>query len=103
MVWVGPLEGTMATVFDTWFLATIVPGMLLSMLGSTLLGVALLRRGVRPRLAGVLLTLAFPLLFVITSVTSMGNVLLPVMFGIALLARSLTRAPARRARAAAAA
>jgi hypothetical protein len=68
-----------------------LPGVLLSFLGSTVLGIALLRRGARPRLAAVLLALAIPGLFAISSVTSLGNTGLPIMFAVAMLARAETR------------
>ena len=68
-----------------------VPGALLSLVGSTVLGIALLRRGGRPRLAAWLLLLAIPLLFAITMVTSLGNADIPAMFAIAMLASAETR------------
>lgn len=43
------------------FLIAVFPGILLSVIGSTVLGIALVRAGYRPRLAAWLLTLAFPL------------------------------------------
>jgi hypothetical protein len=63
-----------------------VPGVLLGFVGATVLGIGLLRRGARPRLAGVLLLLAIPGLLGITEVTSLGNTGLPIMFAVALLA-----------------
>ena len=68
-----------------------VPGALLSLVGSTVLGIALLRRGAKPRLAAVLLLLALPALFGITMVTSLGNADIPAMFAIAMLASAETR------------
>lgn len=67
-----------------------IPGALLGFVGATVLGVGLLRRGARPRLAAVLLLLAVPGLFAITMVTSLGNTGLPIMFAVALLAREAT-------------
>ena len=80
-------------LLDIVFLATI-PAMLLTMLGSTFLGVVLLRRGLR--LPAWLLTLAFPLVFVISAVTSLGNVALPIAFAFGILGRriALAEAPA---------
>ena len=46
------------------FLALMFPGMLLSVTGSTLLGIALLRDSYAPRLTAWLLALAFPLMLV---------------------------------------
>jgi hypothetical protein len=62
------------------------------MVGSTMLGLTLVRRGYRPRVTGWLLALSVPLSVVIGLFTSMGSGALPEMFafGIAghLLARS---------------
>jgi hypothetical protein len=44
------------------YLALLVPGMLLSVVGSSVLGIALLRTGYRPRLTAWLLALAFALM-----------------------------------------
>jgi hypothetical protein len=68
-----------------------LPGVLLSMLGSSLLGVALLRRGFRPRASAWLLTLTFPLMFVISAITSMGSIALPVAFAFGIAGRRLVR------------
>lgn len=62
------------------------PGVLLGSIGATVLGVALLRRRARPRLAAILLVLAIPALFLISMVTSLGNTSLPLMFAVAMLA-----------------
>ena len=70
-----------------------VPGVLLVMVGSTLLGIALLRNGFVPRASAWLLTVTLPFAFAITMVTSMGSVALPVMFAFGLAGRRL-RVPA---------
>ena len=75
-------------VVDAVFVAT-APFLLLTMVGSTLLGIALLRRGMRPALPAWLLTLAIPSLIVISEVTSLGNVALPVMFAFGILGRRI--------------
>ena len=59
------------------------------MLGSSVLGVALLRRGLRPRASALLLLGTFPLAFLITAVTSMGSAALPISFAFALCGRQL--------------
>ncbi len=64
-----------------------LPGALLGTIGATVLGIALLRRGAKPRLAAVLLILTIVWLFAISSVTSLGNTDIPIMFAIAMLAR----------------
>lgn len=60
IVAVGPDAG----VVNVLFMAMMFPGLLVGLIGSTVLGIALLRRGFRPRLAGWLLALALPLWFV---------------------------------------
>ena len=74
--------------FEVAFLVT-VPGLLLTLLGSTVLGVALVRNGLRPRLSAWLLLATFPLALAITQVTSLGSAAVPVMFGFALLGRRI--------------
>lgn len=59
LVALGPDAG----IVDALFLATMMPGLLFSLIGSTVLGIALLRRGYRPRLTAWLLALALPLWF----------------------------------------
>jgi hypothetical protein len=55
---------TSGSLDDVAFLALMVPGMLLSLIGSTTLGVVFLRTGYQPRLTAWLLALAFPLFLV---------------------------------------
>jgi hypothetical protein len=76
-------------LLDAVFLATI-PAMLLTMIGSTFLGIVLLRRGVG--LPAMLLTSAVPGLFLISTITSLGNVVLPISFAFGILGRRLARA-----------
>jgi hypothetical protein len=73
-----------------------LPGLVLTLLGSSVLGIALLRRGCRPRLSAWLLTLAFPLAIAIQTVTSLGNVALPVAFAFGLAGHRFVSAPERR-------
>jgi hypothetical protein len=73
---------------DTVFVAT-VPFLLITMIGSTLLGIALLRRGIRPKLPAVLLALVIPSLIAISMVTSLGNVVLPIAFAFGILGRQM--------------
>jgi hypothetical protein len=67
----------------------IFPFMLLTMIGSTMLGIALLRRGVK--LPAWLLVAAVPGFLVITELTSMGNVVLPVAFAFGVWGRRIAR------------
>lgn len=66
-----------------WYLG--VPGLLLTVVGSSVLGLTLLARRFRPVLPAVLLTLALPLAVGITQITSLGNVSLPIAFAFGLL------------------
>jgi hypothetical protein len=75
---------------DTVFVAT-VPFLLITMIGSTLLGIALLRRGIRPKLPAVLLALVIPGLIAISMVTSLGNVVLPICFAFGILGRRIAQ------------
>ena len=65
--------------------------------GGPVLGLMLLRNGFRPRSTAWLLILFLPFFMAITEVTSMGNALLPLMWGWALAAHRVVRAePDRR-------
>jgi hypothetical protein len=79
-------------LLDIVFLATL-PLVLLTMLGSSVLGVTLLIKRFRPGTAAVLLALTLPGAFVISAVTSMGNIVLPIAFAMALIGRRLTTEP----------
>jgi hypothetical protein len=56
-----------------------VPGLVLTMLGSTVLGITLLIRGSAPRLPALLLALVIPLAWLILQATSLGNAVLPLL------------------------
>ena len=66
-----------------------VPGLLLTMVGSTVLGITLLVRGSAPRLPALLLALVIPLAWLILQATSLGNAVLPMMFAFGILGRRL--------------
>ena len=79
---------------DTLLTITFVaglPGLLVMLIGSTMLGIALLRNGFRPRATSWLLTLAIPLAVAALMVTSMGSAALPVMFAFGIAGRRLAR------------
>ena len=73
------------------FLLLSVPGLLISLLGSTVLGIVLLRDRFRPRSTAWLLALCIPLLIGIVQVTSLGNAALPVIFAFAIAGRRIAR------------
>ena len=80
--------GDYNALFDIAFLAGL-PGLLITVLGSTVLGVTLLLKGFRPRVSAALLAATLPLALVITTVTSMGNVALPIAFAFGILGRRM--------------
>ncbi len=84
------IEGLLFTL--GWVIS--LPGMLLTLLGSTALGITLLLKGFRPALAAWLLAAIIPLAVAILQVTSMGNAALPVMFAFAILGRRIARTAA---------
>lgn len=71
---------------DAVFMVTI-PFLLITVLGSTVLGVTLLTKRHRPLAPAVLLALALPGLLVISMVTSLGSAVLPIAFAFGLLGR----------------
>jgi hypothetical protein len=72
-----------------WYLD--VPGLFLSLAGSSLLGVTLLIKRFRPVLPALLLVAALPVAVAILQVTSLGNVSLPMAFAFGLLGRRIAR------------
>jgi hypothetical protein len=77
----GLITGDAANpVVDIAFMAFLFPGMLISVIGSTVLGIAFLRAGYRPRLTAWLLTLAFPLGVALSTFVGHNSIgLLPLM------------------------
>lgn len=69
----------------------LIPVLLVTTLGSSVLGAVLVRRGLGA--PAWLLALTVPLLVAISTVTSLGNVVLPISFGMAILARRMVRQP----------
>lgn len=80
--------GNYNVLFQVGWIVT-VPGLLLTMVGSTVLGMTLLVRGSAPRLPALLLALSIPLAWLILLATSLGNAVLPVMFAFGILGRRL--------------
>jgi hypothetical protein len=75
---------------DQMFVVGIV-AMVVIGLGGIPLGIVMLRNGFRPWITPVLLIGFLPLLFAITTVTSLGSALLPLMWGWALAVRGAAR------------
>ncbi|HEU4909194.1 MAG TPA: hypothetical protein VFT17_10035, partial [Propionibacteriaceae bacterium] len=80
--------GNYHVMFDVGWIVS-MPALLLTMVGSTVLGITLLVRGSPPRLPALLLALVIPLAWLILQVTSLGNAALPVMFAFGILGRRL--------------
>ena len=76
---------------DVMFVAGVFAMLVMGVAGIAL-GIVLLRNGFRPRVTAILLIAFFPLLFVITEVTSLGSALLPLMWGWAIAAHAVVRA-----------
>jgi hypothetical protein len=76
---------------DQSFLFVGIPAILISVLGSTVLGVGLLRRGFRPLATAWLLAAWLPLFFALSSVIAMGAALLPMLWAWGIAGLVLTR------------
>ena len=74
-----------------------VAAMLVIGLGGIAFGIMMLRNGFRPRATPVLLMIFIPFMFAITSVTSLGSALLPLMWGWAMAAQRVVAGDANRA------
>ncbi|HEY5879055.1 MAG TPA: hypothetical protein VIU11_09095 [Nakamurella sp.] len=85
------VQGYYTPWLDLFFVFLMVPGLLLTLVASSVLGILLLRRHVRPTSTAWLLTVSFPLLFVIPLFTSLGNVLLPLIWAWAIAGRRISR------------
>ena len=68
-----------------------LPALLITVVGSSVLGIALLRNGFVPRVSAWLLAVTFPCLFLIEVFTSMGSIALPVMFAFGIAGRRIAR------------
>ncbi len=64
---------------DTAFVALALPGLLLTLVGSTVLGVALLKRRFAPQASAWLLALSFPLFVALGQAVSFGGALMPLI------------------------
>lgn len=78
---------------DESFVVLAIPGMLISVAGSTVLGIALLRRRFRPRTTSWLLALWLPAVVLLSTVMSLGAAVLPMAWAWALAARRSPSVP----------
>lgn len=86
-------DGIEGMLFSLGWVVT-VPALLLTMVGSTALGITLLVKRFRPALPAVLLAAMIPLALAVVQVTSLGSAALPVMFAFAVLGRRIARTSA---------
>ncbi len=87
------VTGTYWTPLLEEFFAVTLPFMLIAMIGSTVLGISLLRRGFRPRATAVLLALWLPLFVLLSSIIAMGAGVVPVVWAFGLAGWSMATAP----------
>lgn len=92
--------------FTPWWMEQMfivgIAAMLVIGFGGLGLGIMMLRHGFEPRVTPILLMIFIPFMFAITSVTSLGSALLPLMWGWAIAAQAVAhREPARTERPAA--
>lgn len=92
----GYVLATASIVGDYWtpwmnesFAYLGIPGLLISVAGSTVLGIALLRRRFRPRLTGWLLATWLPAMVALSGLIALGAALLPMLWAWALAGRIL--------------
>lgn len=85
--------GSYWTPYLDQFFAVVIPGLLLSLIGSTTLGIALLRRGFRPRATSWLLVTCIPALLVISNFVALGAATMPMVWAWALAGRRLAQVP----------
>lgn len=71
-----------------------VAAMLVIGLGGIALGIVMLRNGFRPRITPILLVAFIPFMLAVTTVTSLGSALLPLMWGWAIAAQAVVARPA---------
>ena len=76
------------------FLFVALPAVVVSLVGSTVLGIALLRRGLRPRATGWLLATWILSFILLDSVIAMGAALLPMLWAWGVAGRAASRHPA---------
>ena len=82
---------------DEFFAIVGIPGILVSLIGSIVLGIGLLRRGFRPKVTPVLLLAWLPLLVALSSLVALGAATVPLLFAWGLAGRALEESdvPAR--------
>jgi hypothetical protein len=88
--WINP------AMVDGAFVALVIPGVLITLIGGTWLGIVLLRRGSRPRVTAVLLALIFPLFLAVSSLMSLGSGFIPMLIAWGFAGRAIAARDALR-------
>jgi hypothetical protein len=88
--WINP------AMIDGAFVALVIPGVLITLVGGTWLGIVLLLRGFQPRVTAVLLALAFPLVIAVQTVMSLGSAFIPMLIAWGFAGRAIVAEDARR-------
>ena len=81
--WVNP------ALINGAFVALVIPGVLITLVGGTWLGIVLLRRGFRPRVTAVLLALIFPCVIAVSSLMSLGSAFIPMLIAWGFAGRAI--------------
>lgn len=78
-------------LLDESFLVLGVPGMLVGLIGSTLLGITLLRHRFRSRASAVLVAVWVPLMVGLSALVALGAAVMPMVWAWGLAGRALGR------------
>jgi hypothetical protein len=81
--WINP------ALVDGAFVALVIPGVLITLVGGTWLGIVLLRRGFRPRVTAVLLAMIVPLVIAVSSLMSLGSAFIPMLIAWGFAGRAI--------------
>jgi hypothetical protein len=81
--WINP------AMVDRAFVALVIPGVLITLIGGTWLGIVLLRRGFRPRVTAVILALVLPIVLGVSSLMSLGSAFIPMLIAWGFAGRAI--------------
>lgn len=86
--WVNP------ALINGAFAALVIPGVLITLIGGTGLGIVLLRSGFRPRVTAVILALIFPIVIAVQVLMSLGSAFIPMLIAWGFAGRAIAIADA---------
>jgi hypothetical protein len=81
--WINP------ALINGAFMALVIPGVLITLIGGTWLGIVLLRRGFRPRTTAVLLAIILPLVITVQMFMSLGSAFIPMLIAWGFAGRAI--------------